>query len=110
MMDPIFWRGTRCSYNVGPLLCDFCYPTPLAEDILKKEVMSVSCFLLKWAPSSHDEQRTMCLDKVPKLVYCQHEHIVYVDLAEKRRMSGIVAASEGDESAESDRMHIEMNT
>src|SRR5882724_3690973 len=27
----------------------------------------------------------MCLDKVPKLVYCWHEHSVYVDLVEKHR-------------------------
>ena len=27
----------------------------------------------------------MCLDEVPKLVYCWHEHSVYVDLAEKHR-------------------------
>src|SRR5882724_3238814 len=30
----------------------------------------------------------MCLDEVLKLVYCWHEHSVYVDLAEKHRNVG----------------------
>src|SRR5882724_11159541 len=88
MMDPIFFGEVpRCSYKCRTIVSDdFCYPTPAAEGILKNEVAEgLLVFLPKWAPLGPSQQRTMCLDEVLKLVYCWHEHSVYVDLAEKRR-------------------------
>jgi len=56
----------------------------LAEDILKYEFTeSLLIFLPKWVPKSET-----CLEKVPKLVYCWHEHGVHANLAEKHRNVG----------------------
>ena len=53
VMDPIFFGEVpRCSYKCGTIVSDdFCYPTPLAGDILKNEVAEgLLIFLPKWVP------------------------------------------------------------
>ena len=91
MMDPIFLREVPCcSYKCRTIISDyFSHATPSTEDILKYEVTEgLLIFLLKWVPLSPGRQSATCLDEVPKLVYCQHEHSVYMDLVEEHRNVG----------------------
>ena len=91
MMDPMFFGEVPCcSYECRTIVGDnFCHSTPPAEDILKYQVTKgLLIFLPKWAPLSPWWDCAMHLDKVLKLVYCWHEHGVYVNLVEKHRNVG----------------------
>ena len=93
MMDSVFLGEiSGCSYEHRNIVSDnFCNTTPLEEDILKYEVTEgLLIFLLKWVPLSPGRQSATCLDKVPKLIYCGHEHGVDVSLVERVGMLGIV--------------------
>ena len=54
MMDPIFFGEVSCcSYKCGTIVGDdFCYPTPLVEDLKNEVTEGLLVFLPKWVPLS----------------------------------------------------------